>query len=265
MYRVWRLVILGVAIASALVAVPAAAQEGTPTPGVGQNVTTRTVPIVGADDYLWFTALVLVFAAAALLGFLFYVYKIQKHFYATTTSLVRLGHVPSISSVPTLPAARGASELPIEGPAVVEVGEASGEFVARLDGNLATDAKWKIDPPGMAAWTAVGTDGSARITVTAARPGVFTLTASSADKTSPPLQVVAIAPSGERVNLPFIGQDFGTVLIALVLVAAVILLAIGGILGAEAVATFFGGLLGYIFGVSRRGQSSGSNDGSDGS
>jgi len=260
--RVWRLLLLVVATASALVAAPVAAQEGTPTPGAGLNVTTRTVPIVGAEDYLWFTAFVLVFAAAALVAFLIYVYRIQRRFYTTMAGLVRAGHVPRVlasSSFATAKDAAATTQPQVRGPAIVAVGIASEDFVVRLGQDLVKDASWLIEPSDAATWRIAGTDGTARISVTAARVGTFSVTATKDGASSNPFPVVAIPPSGERVDLPFVGQDFGTVLIALILVAAVILLAIGGILGAEAVATFFGGLLGYIFGVARRGQGSETN------
>lgn len=265
MTRAWRLVLVTAMTGALLiVAAPASAQDGTPTPGAGQNVTTRTVPITGADDYLWFTGFVLIFAAAALIAFLVYVYRIQDHFYATTASLIRVGHVPRVTSVPSLPHSRAVGQLEVSGPLIVAVGIESEAFEVRSGGNLVTEADWSVEPPDAATWKIAGTVGTGRITITAARAGALTLTASDKSQagggqSSAPFQVVAVPPSGKQVDLPFVGQDFGTVLIAIILVAAVIVLAIGGILGAEAVATFFGGLLGYIFGVARRDEGSGAN------
>lgn len=265
MTRARRLLLVTVmTVALLIVAAPAAAQDGTPTPGTDQNVITRTVPITGANDYLWFTGAVLVFAASALFGFLFYIYKIQDRFYRTAEGAIRLGSIPRVSSVATFPRTAYVGELTIEGPPIVPVGATSDEFVARTDGKPATDVDWGIEPSDAAAWRSVESGSNAKITVTAARAGAFKLLATSGGFQSQPLQVVAVPPSGKQADLPFVGQDFGTVLIAIILVAAVVLLAIGGILGAEAVATFFGGLLGYIFGVARRERGAGA-DGENGS
>ena len=54
----------------------------------------------------------------------------------------------------------------------------------------------------------------------------------------------------DGVDLPFIGRGFGSILIVIILVAAVIVLALAGVLTGEAVAPIIAALAGYIFGAS---------------
>src|SRR5260370_36181792 len=63
------------------------------------------------------------------------------------------------------------------------------------------------------------------------------------------VQVAAVAPQLDGVELPFVGRGYGSVAMAIILVAAVIILGMAGVLSWEGVATLLGGLLGYIFGV----------------
>jgi len=170
----------------------------------------------------------------------------------------------------------------IEGPAVVSVGTESAEFTATLGSEVAPDdTKWSVVPATAAT---VNPKNGPQVKVIAATAGIFTLAAEVpaapeaelSSRVSPEaaasltpeararlnpeavpraaiikgeVQVAAVAPQLDGVELPFVGRGYGSVAMAIILVAAVIILGMAGVLSGEGVATLLGGLLGYIFGV----------------
>lgn len=214
----------------------------------------------------WFLFWTLLFALLALVVVFVYTYFIQKEFYTTARGLGRLGKTVKVKSVPTFLAATTGLEsmavepserLQITGPAAITVGVESPEFsVVRLqDGEVAAeDAKWAVEPANAAT---VQPESGAKVKVIAALPGAFTLIAqvSQPKPGEARLPVAAIAPQVSPVELPFVGQAYGSIAIALVLIAAVIILGLSSILSGEGAATLLGALLGYIFGVTKSGAS----------
>lgn len=181
--------------------------------------------------------------------------------------------------------------LKIEGPGVVTVGVESAEFTATMGNGTAPDeAQWSVTPATAAT---VNPKSGPRVKVTAATVGAFTLaaevpatpTADTSAKLSPEViaslgpevvarlafeavapvavaraevQVAAVLPEINAIELPFVGRGYGSMAMAIVLVAAVIILGLAGTLSGEGVATLLGGLLGYIFGVAVSPQSASS-------
>ena len=104
--------------------------------------------------------------------------------------------------------------------------------------------------------TATATPGMGAITsVTATREGPFSLTASIPGQgpvTQP--QTITVLPdappaSAASPSLPFIGQGFASLVGAVVLIAAVVVLAAIGVDDWEVIGTIFGALAGYLFGM----------------
>lgn len=211
----------------------------------------------------------LIFALLALAIVFVYIYFVQKKFYETSEGLGRLGRAVQVTSVSTFVAptgleggladATGAEAvelLQVTGPASVPVGVESTEFsVIRVEGGaLVNEAVWSVDPPNAAI---VNPQQGAKVKVIAAVPGVFKLIAevTTPKPGSAELPVAAVAPQANAVQLPFIGEAYGSITIAIILIAAIMMLSLFGTLSGEGAATLLGALLGYIFGVTKLGAS----------
>jgi len=216
-------------------------------------------------------------AAALLLALLLlfgYLYLIQQQYYTVFAALERSGVAVSPSPVdPLVAAAPNVAMLPgnlappvppvITGPATVTVGQLSKPFTALVNGTPApASATWAVHPPTAAALLSL-TDG--RVQLFAPAAATFHLTASAGNAPSTPYAVKAMVPTPKGGDaLPFVGQGYGTLAIVLVLIAAVIVLALRGVLEGQAVATFVGGVLGYIFHQASSGGASNKNSGGPG-
>jgi hypothetical protein len=241
--------------------VPATATP-TPTPTVTPTPTptsgTRTTSYLPTDLFILFLFMLLVFSLLLIGIILLYVYNIQQKYYTTTQSLNQMGvEVKAISIGPFVgQSLAGADatkmtalkELKIEGPGFVPV-RTNAEFKAWQDTSPATGAQWSTIPDDFARF--IGPNQGEKVTLTPQKTGPFVLTASIG---TPPtaqgsVSVAAVALQPTTEELPFMGQGYGSLVIAVLVVVAVILLALTGVLTSDVVATLFGGLLGYIFGV----------------
>lgn len=227
------------------------------TPTVTPTSTATPPPFLTTD--LLIPSLVVLFAACLLLIFviLAYVYNIQKKYYAITQSLSQMGVGVKAISIDTfvkpqdrMPAVAEAAigKLKIDGLGVVTVGTPVDFTVKKESGGGSTEeAEWSIDEGDAAA--SVSPKKGAKVSVTPQKMGRFTLTATIKDNGTitdkGSASVIAFMATNEE--LPFIGQGYGSLVIAILVVFAVILLALTGTLQGEAVATLFGALLGYIF------------------
>lgn len=251
-------------IVSLYLAIPAFAQ--TPTPVVPPTATPLPTGVsIQAPSALqiWgFVVVPLLFALVAIGIILRFIASSEDKYYQAAKKLAGQGRPATISytgafSSPIAPAATEEvagqrtppKELKIEGPGVVTAQEESAEFSA-TSGGQSVEAYWSVDPPGAAAITPKS-DDLAKVRVVPTRAETFVLIAMASHGSIEPakIQVQAISPKMEAATLPFIGQGYGTLVVAIIAIAAVLALALNGVLGGEAVATFFGGLLGYIFGV----------------
>lgn len=226
------------------------ANQADTTPAAGGKVTTER-PVPSATQILYFVLAALLFALLAVIAVLTYNYLIQNRFYTVTENLGQAGK--AVRAIPAQ-AFQAAGEktrdetLKIDGPGVITVGVQSPEFSATIDNNAAEKATWTVEPANMA--IVIPATG-AKVRVVAAMAGTFALSATATEpkEGSAKVQVAAIAPQNMATELPFIGGGYGSIVIAIILLAAVIVLGLAAVLSGEAVATLLGGLLGYIFGV----------------
>jgi hypothetical protein len=138
----------------------------------------------------------------------------------------------------------------ITGPAPLIVGVQSGEFSVTAAGSPLTNATWRVEPANTAIVIPPVGD---KVKIIAAIPGAFKLFAkgevggvTTADAV---LDVVAVAAQSNAVELPFVGRAYGSVILGIILAAAVILLALAGVLSEAVVVALLTTLLGYTFGV----------------
>ncbi len=73
------------------------------------------------------------------------------------------------------------------------------------------------------------------------------MTVANTSATAPITAVEAAPTSAGGVDLPFVGEGYGTVIVAVVLVALATVLGLLDVLDSSAVATLFGAVAGYIF------------------
>ena len=177
----------------------------------------------------------------------------QNRYFQTVEVLGRLGRdstpSPSLATATsgTDPAgAFGAGEpkLEVTGPATVAVAKAS-EYTAKLDGQPATEATWTINPPAMAK---VEPGKGASVKVTPAKAGAFKVTASVGTRTAT-LDATAQAPAVAGTVLPFIGGGWGSIIVSILVATIVAVLGLARVLDGQAIASLYGALVGYLFGV----------------
>jgi hypothetical protein len=126
-----------------------------------------------------------------------------------------------------------AEPVTVEGPTAAEVG-AAVEFTA------SRAVTWTVAPAAAAA--VVPTEGT-KTKMTPSTTGVVTLKATPGQGGAVERQV-AVVSRKQEIKLPFVGRGYGTIAIGVLAVFAVLALGLSGRLGGEALATFFGGLLG---------------------
>ena len=262
--------LLGLLILLCLVS-PALAQQTSPTPTPVPSVAAETQPAVTNLSLLLVLA-VLVFLLLALGTVFVYTYFVQSKYYEVAERLGLAGKATTVVAVQTFTTAGAAppgaapaqTKVRISGPGAVTVGTLSEPFQATLDPD---------DPNAVINWSVAPDDAMAvvprsgrTVKVIATRAGEFTLTADVQGVGQTQVTVTATAPQSPAIELPFVGRGYGTIAIATVLIAAVIVLAVTGVLSGEGAATLLGALLGYIFGVASgslpRGQ--GGNGGREG-
>lgn len=144
------------------------------------------------------------------------------------------------------------ASLEVIGPMTLMQGQ-QGVYVALRDGALTTEARWSVEPADAATLTpATG----AVTNVSALREGTLALSASLPGPDGPTMsQTIAVPPlatpdlDAPAPGLPFIGQGFASLVGAVVLIAAVVVLAAIGVEDWAVIGTIFGALAGYLFGT----------------
>jgi hypothetical protein len=145
----------------------------------------------------------------------------------------------------------------VSGPGMIATGE-SGTFEAFFGEQPATETVWVLSKPDGS--TAPAQDATltpergASATFSAARPGVYVLTATPAVGANMQVQttinVVAPPPADGGVpKLPFIGEGYGSIVGAILLLAVVVVLAATRAIDADIVGVLLGSIAGYLFGV----------------
>jgi hypothetical protein len=217
------------------------------------------------------TAIAIVFIGFAALGilvlFIYLAFSQAKFFKAAGLVFGQTRVVPEAVPVPAFSRAaltgEGAVPIEIKGPATFSVGEEATFSALSAGSEIAVD--WEVTPAESA--SPASAKGSS-ITFKASTQTVFTVTAKAPEeKGEAAVQVSAVTPVPDRPSLPFIGENYGAALIAIVAVAGVVALGLAEVVKGEAIATFFGALLGYAFGKGLQSSQSGtpttSNPGSD--
>jgi hypothetical protein len=139
------------------------------------------------------------------------------------------------NAVPDVPA----GQLIVDGPDRLLVG-ATADFVARQsDTHDQVVARWTAAPPGM---LRVPSEATSRVTVSALKAGTVTLTP---DRGTGKRLIVA-TPRRHPPELPFVGDDWGHVVVGIVVASITAALGLAGALSGEAVATILGALVGYV-------------------
>jgi hypothetical protein len=135
--------------------------------------------------------------------------------------------------------------LQIEGPGAVEVGK-SAQYKASPALPDGQELNWSVAPVDAGAVT-TGPDQTATLTPVAAGKLELTAVVNTAGARPATLSIVAFDPSPAAVDVPFVGRGYGAVIIAIIAIAAVLALGLSGVLSGEALAVFFGALIGYLF------------------
>ena len=215
----------------------ALAQEPTPSPSPSQDGATGGVTTMSPEA----TALVLIVLIAAavtsLAMLLWFNREALREYYLAALKLGGAGIVTVPELVPG-----GGPQGPLEAtatPALTITGPTSAVVGVPTEYKASVSASWSLAPEGAGAVNP--TEGEA-VRVTPAQSGILMIKASK-DTANAVMQVAVLEPS-KVVKLPFVGRGYGTIAIGIVAIFVVFGLGIIGRLGPEAIATFFGGLLG---------------------
>ena len=115
----------------------------------------------------------------------------------------------------------------------------------KATGNGSDVAAWSVTGDGATVAPVQG--GATKLTATAAGSYELTVNVANTSATAPITAVEAAPTSAGGVDIPFVGEGYGTVIVAVVLVALATVLSLLAVLDSSAVATLFGAVAGYIF------------------
>lgn len=236
--------------------------EASTTPADTGNTNTGTTTSGGAsssgdadkqndDDDVSLVVLVLLFGLLVIVAMLIYLYAIQSRHYETVDAIVSVGgDIPPAVSVGTFALDRGDVPVTIDGPGIVTVGKPAA-FTAR-QGSTEVIVDWSVEPAreNAPAGASVDPANGATTKLTATTAGSYKLTAKLQGQMADQVTVMAVAPAGGGsggAGLAFIGEGYGTLVLAIVVLAAATVLGILDILDGAALATLFGTIVGYIF------------------
>lgn len=210
------------------------------------------------------TALLIMGALVLLVcgGMLVYFYSLQTRYYdVVASSLGRVDEIRVVES-PTFVAAAGTSAdtppaepLAIEGNKVIAVGRRSAEFtVVSGAPSPDTEVRWRVEPAN-AASLAAGADPKRSVSVYPAFPGALTVVASVLDGDGRVthegrFETAAVeAPRTAKLELPWVGQGVGTLVVTVLLLGIVLYLAYDRVLEGAVVATLLTAVAGFAFGL----------------
>jgi hypothetical protein len=203
-----------------------------------------------------------------------YVTQLQTKYYDLAENLAKRGQsiqpVIVSASIPAgarenmpLPSAVGAPEdevppakvLGVRGPNTVTVNVESPPFTAVLQPG---DKEWPADEPVTwqiapeSAGTLSQTTGLS-VRVTPKQVGAFQLIvkpqAATNDGEAVHFPVAVVAPVSGGISLPFVGEGWGTIVLAILFGLIIALLGLSRVLSTALIGTLLGALLGYIFGA----------------
>lgn len=212
---------------------------------------------------LLLTVVLVVLVETLLLG---YFYLVQRKHYDVT--MAALGTVDEVrvreTATFSLPAPAGAAvatgedarktpqPLTIEGAKTVTVGRRSGPFVVVDPVAPDSTVRWSVEPTGMAGVEASGTAVALYPVVDGALTLVATVTDAAGTVThhgSFTTTAVAAAGRTATLELPWVGQGVGTLVVSVLVLGVVLYLAAEGILDAAVVAAIVTAIAGYVYGA----------------
>ena len=155
--------------------------------------------------------------------------------------------------------------LSVKGPNTVTVNVESTDFTAIFvqDGSEApadNTVTWHVVPETAAV---ISQSVGPVVRLTAKQLGAFELLVKAADDASATgsadvhFPVAAIAPASGGISLPFVGEGWGTIVLAILFGIIIALLGLSRVLSTALVGTLLGALLGYIFGTVSSGRAGG--------
>ena len=210
--------------------------------------------------------LVLLALAVIVLALLFrYLSESRQDYYDTIREFARRGvffspvMVSPTTTAESLEAVGGglADTFEVAGPGLVAPGQ-EAIYTALRGGVAAEGALWSLSTPSgdvvPAESAALDRSSGPSVTLTATKPGLYVI---AATHPGPPdlivrsaVTVATPATGDEKMpELPFIGQGFGSIIGAVVVVAALVALAATRAIDADVVGVILGALTGYLFGV----------------
>lgn len=145
----------------------------------------------------------------------------------------------------------------ITGPSITTVG-VPARFKAEQNDNP-VEVTWTVPPD---AATIEPESPTSAVFVTPSKQVDFTLQVKK-DDVSREMSIRALYPPAEQSSLPFVGEGYGTILLALAILTLATVLALMGKFSTDALATLFGALGGYIFYRAAGGAGGGGNTGDD--
>lgn len=210
---------------------------------------------------LLLTVILIVVVEVLLLGYFYLVQR--KHYDVTMSALgkvdeIRVRETATFTVLTPAGAARSSDDaaaapaaLTIEGTKTVAVGSRSGPFVVVDPVATGSSLQWRVEPVGAAGIEA----GAASVHVYPAAEGPLTLVATVTDASGTVTHhgtfattAVAQAERTASLELPWVGQGVGTLVVSVLVLGVVLYLAVEGILDAAVVAAIVTAIAGYVYG-----------------
>jgi hypothetical protein len=257
--------------------------NGTPVPVPPASTAPGTPPDHHvSDNFFQFLFWVLLFLGAAGLMLLLFRYlnKSRDDYHETVLALARRGIVAKPTTAVSQPIAQSNGNITFES-AIPSGAASSPAFSIKITGSdnavvgsherytatiigTAPDGTiltWEATRTGQPEPPAVIEPASGDVVfVRPTSPGPFQLKvlANGFDSFTEPLTVAAVAPPSNdtrTIDIPYVGQGYGTLMLAIVIIVALIVLGVEGVLTGEAIAPILGAIAGYIFGVTKPAES----------
>ena len=271
-------------VASGDQALPAPTAVSSPAPTSQEDTIFGVINPTNWDWWLRVLSALLLSAigAWAIYKVFHYVTEIQKKYYDVTKDLASRGQTTSteiVSSSFAAPARAPAAEgmpsaapasvpvpkkLSVKGPQTVTVNVESTDFTAFFVQNGKEEpadntVTWHVVPETAAV---LSQSTGPVVRVTARQLGAFDLLVKPADASATGsldvhFPVAVIAPAKGGISLPFIGEGWGTIVLAILFGIIIALLGLSRVLSTALVGTLLGALLGYIFGTVSPGRAGG--------
>jgi hypothetical protein len=231
---------------------PSPTDQGEPGQSGGEGTETSTTK--DEDSHSGLVVAALFFGFLVIVALLLYLSLVQDKYYRTSEGLVTLGRViPTAISIKAIERDRdgieAVSEIKIKGPGVVVCGQAA-QFKA-VSGGAEQTVDWTVEHTDEGTGQ-VGVEpaSGSHVQVNVAEAGSYKLIAKQGAEVRDEVVFNAVVPEPadqKTVGLPFVGEGYGTVVIAVVILSIAGALGFAGVLDTSAIATLLGAIAGYIF------------------